>query len=233
MDPKSKYSSNVAVAYKEHLQDLARQDAALFPDGRVVLAGDNSTGSGDSANKKPDGDDDDFFKDAEALSASGSNRPATLGHLMQNRAASGSGSDSGSNRSLNTSPAKKPLGVKKVVATKASKLGAKKAEAQINFDEIEAKAKEEEKRLAQLELERMEQQMRDAELARERMLQQQQQKNAPPEPLRLGTGSGGINNVAANASKNAAISPTLDKEQQEALERLGMGFGRVNLNMAS
>ena len=217
-DPKSKYSSSVAISYKEQLKDLAQYDAELFPD-RVVLEQSEQDGQdADSAS----GQAQDFFNEAN-YSRPGS---ATLGNLMQQRTGSGSSIENAATNRV--SPPKKPIGVKKIAATKVSKLGAKKADIPINFDEIEAKAKEEEKRLAKLEMEKMEQQMRESELARERLIQQQkEQLSKAPEPIKV-TGGG----VGSKFGGISATSP-VDKEKDDVLERLGMGFGRVNFNSAT
>ncbi|KAI5366706.1 putative Arf GTPase activating protein [Septoria linicola] len=177
-DPKTKYTSNAAVKYKEELQRRVEADQKRNPDGIVIEdePGEEGAGSGTST---PANGEDDFFSswDKPAVKRS-SNPPSRTGTPSQAGRASpflnpGTANGNGLARPkspLNptgaeeTKPAvsravpsaarKTPIASKpkaNILGAKKNKLGAKKVDASaLDFDEAEKKAREEEERKAKL-----------------------------------------------------------------------------------
>ncbi|EPZ36273.1 ArfGap-domain-containing protein, partial [Rozella allomycis CSF55] len=134
-DPKSRYSSKMALQYKERLSELAKEDARSYP-SHVVL---NASHENENTKK---GESDDFFEtNSTEISRSGSK----IGlNTMTNQENKESEKFSLPLSGTPKTQTRKP---------KASRLGVKKATAGLSFDELEAKAKEEEELKKQKEME--------------------------------------------------------------------------------
>ena len=101
-------------------------------------------------------------------------------------------------------------------------LGAKKAAAPINFDEVEKKAQEEAAQAKTLELEeRKRQEEEQAKLEAEKLAAATSPKTKSPEVLSTS------NKPAASAPVNAAAKSKTPQGNTQDLERLGMGFKKL------
>lgn len=178
-DPKTKYTSNAAVKYKEELQRRVEADQKRNPETVVVEEEAGEEGSGSGASTPAANGDDDFFSswDKPAVKRS-SNPPSRTGTpnqagraspFLNPTAANGNGTarpksplnpaQSDENKpavskavpsaARKTTVASKPKA--NILGAKKTKLGAKKVDASaLDFDEAEKKAKEEEERKAKL-----------------------------------------------------------------------------------
>ncbi|KAF7717310.1 Arf GTPase activating protein [Penicillium ucsense] len=179
-DPKTKYTSNAAVKYKEELKRRAALDQQQYP-GEVVIT-DIPAGTPSDGSATPAGDqDDDFFSSWDKPSIKRpSNPPSRTGtppvvsrngspFLNAGTGANGARSKSPLSASEEKVASPAPTAIRAnsaarkttpgtaakkgsiLGAKKAPKLGAKKVVAsEIDFDEMERKAKEEAERIEKL-----------------------------------------------------------------------------------
>ncbi len=238
-DPKTKYTSNAAVKYKEELKKRAARDAKEYPEEVVI----NDAAEGAESGDTPAEEEDDFFSSwsrpaVKKLSPpiSRTATPPVVGRTPSPflnaqigkdtaRAASplAKGPDaeakpaasrittSAALRSSTTGPRKANiLGAKKVT----SKLGAKKigggGDITIDFDEAEKKAKEEAERIEKLGYDPNEEEAPAAKAAAGKTDSAAIISPTPVSPARGGYGS----------------SQAREKSAAE-VERLGMGIGRL------
>jgi ADP-ribosylation factor GTPase-activating protein 2/3 len=176
-DPKTKYTSNAAVKYKEELARRVQKDQEKYPDRVVVEDAADESGSGANT---PAAEPDDFFTSWDKPSIKRpSNPPSRTGTPSQagrtsspflNANANGNGTArpksplvEGASAAAPTPAASRavPSAARKttiaskpkanILGAKKTKLGAKKVDASaVDFDEAEKKAREEEERKAKL-----------------------------------------------------------------------------------
>ncbi|KAF9924947.1 ADP-ribosylation factor GTPase activating protein, ER-Golgi transport [Linnemannia zychae] len=214
-DAKTKYTSKVAVAYKEKLEQRKAEDAASNPGRMIPEAAKPAV----AAPVVVAADEDDFFntwnepkKPASGTSTltSSSTPPPVLGMA-----------GAGSPRAGLVRPQRSTLTPKKTTlgASKPMKLGVKKV-AGGSFEEAEARAKAEADRIAALGAEAAEQERLEKKAAAERAAQRaadlEYAKNQPKAAPQL------VNYYSANNAGNANA-----KANEEGLARLGMGMGRM------
>lgn len=175
-DPKTKYTSNAAVKYKEELARRVTKDQEKYPDSVVVEdAGDDTPGSG--ANRPAADSGDDFFSSWDKPTIkrpsnppSRTGTPSTVGRTgspFLNANANGNGTARPKSPLSPSEPAAAPAAraipsaarkttvaskpKANILGAKKTKLGAKKVDASaLDFDEAEKKAREEEERKAKL-----------------------------------------------------------------------------------
>ncbi|KAF9209796.1 ADP-ribosylation factor GTPase activating protein, ER-Golgi transport [Haplosporangium sp. Z 27] len=214
-DAKTKYTSKVAVAYKEKLELRKAEDAASNP-GRLIPESKEAI----KPVATPVADEDDFFNNwnepkkpssGTSTPTSSSTPPPVLGM---------GGATSSPQRAGLVRPQRSTLTPKKttVGASKPMKLGVKKVNGG-SFEEAEARAKAEADRIAALGAEAAEQERLEKKAAAERATQRaadlENSRNQPKAAPTL------VNYYQANAAGDVA------KANQDGLARLGMGMGRM------
>ncbi|OAQ32254.1 ArfGap-domain-containing protein [Linnemannia elongata AG-77] len=215
-DAKTKYTSKVAVAYKEKLEQRKVEDAASNPGRMIPEAAKPATATAPVAAAA---DEDDFFNtwNEPKKPTSGSSTPTSSSTPPPVLGMAGTASP----RAGLVRPARSTLTPKKttVGATKPMKLGVKKV-AGVSFEEAEARAKAEADRIAALGAEAAEQERLEkkaaAERAAQRVADQENARNHPKAAPQL------TNYYQANGAGNAST-----KANEDGLARLGMGMGRM------
>ncbi|KAG0029885.1 ADP-ribosylation factor GTPase activating protein, ER-Golgi transport [Podila clonocystis] len=217
-DAKTKYTSRVAIAYKEKLEQRKGEDMISNP-GRFI-----PEAAKPAAQTTTITNDDDFFntwnEPKKTPTSSGTSTPTSstppvvgLGGIASN--------SSSPQRTTLVRPQRSTLTPKKTTlgAAKPMKLGVKKV-AGVSFEEAEARAKAEADRIAALgaeaaEAERLEK-MAAAERAAQRAADVEAAKHQPEAAKTR------VNYYQANS---AGSTPA--KANDDGLARLGMGMGRM------
>ncbi|KAK3816237.1 MAG: GTPase-activating protein ZNF289 [Benniella sp.] len=214
-DAKTKYTSKVAVSYKEKLEQRKAEDAISNP-GRLVPESKDGAKSDTTTSTPAIADDDDFFNSwDEPKSSSGTSTPSSL------VTPAASAATTSTQRANLARPQRSTLTAKKttVGASKPMKLGVKKVGG-TSFEEAEARAKAEAERIAALGAEAAEQERLEKAAAAERAAQRAaDQENARNQPQAAPTL---VNYYQANTAGSATA-----KENDDGLARLGMGMGRM------
>ncbi|KIR41196.1 ADP-ribosylation factor GTPase-activating protein 2/3 [Cryptococcus deuterogattii 99/473] len=184
-DARARYTSRVANLYKEELAKRAQDDAARYPHG-IHIDGLELTPLASPA--KAAAADDDFFsswdkpapKPATQTASTKDAAPPSVGltrapvprtvtsSSLRSSTSSAPSSRPASASRLSSSTTTSTGAVPKVSKLGASKLGAKKAAAPIDFEEAQRKALEEEERLKQLAAENKKKEEEAAKAAKER-----------------------------------------------------------------
>ncbi|KAG0211309.1 ADP-ribosylation factor GTPase activating protein, ER-Golgi transport [Mortierella sp. GBA30] len=221
-DAKTKYTSKVAVAYKEKLEQRKAEDQISNP-GRLVPESNNIKPAITATANVAAADEDDFFNtwnepkkpsSGSSTPTSSSTPPPVLGMGPTPAAAA-------PQRVGLVRPQRSTLTAKKTTlgASKPMKLGVKKVTG-TSFEEAEARAKAEADRIAALGAEAAEQERLEKKAAEERAAQRaadlQNARNQPQAPQTR------VNYYQANTAGN-----TPAKANDEGLARLGMGMGRM------
>ncbi|KAF9194093.1 ADP-ribosylation factor GTPase activating protein, ER-Golgi transport [Haplosporangium sp. Z 767] len=226
-DAKTKYTSKIAVAYKEKLEqrkteDMASNPGRLIPETKDALKPATATTSAVI-------DADDFFNtwNEPKKPTSGTSTPTSSSTPPPVLGMGGSTSTTSSPQRVGlVRPQRSTLTPKKTTlgASKPMKLGVKKV-AGANFEEAEARAKAEAERIAALGAEAAEQERLEkkaaAERAAQRTAEMENARNQPKSAPSL------VNYYQANT---AGDSPA--KANNEGLARLGMGMGRMGFGAA-
>ncbi|ELR04116.1 hypothetical protein GMDG_01420 [Pseudogymnoascus destructans 20631-21] len=209
-DPKTKYTSNAAIKYKEELKKRAAKDAIEYPT-EVVITDVMGGGSTDGSSTPAGEPDDDFFSswDKPAIKRPTpparapppppySDAPAPASRAVHSSALRKSSAASGAPRRANVLGGKKP-----------TKLGAKKLGGGdvIDFDAAERKAKEEAERIEKLGYDP------EAEDVAKKTAANAESKVASPSPVTPGRGTYG--------------NPTPRERSGSDAEKLGMGMARL------
>ncbi|KAL0243718.1 hypothetical protein I308_105689 [Cryptococcus tetragattii IND107] len=183
-DARARYTSRVANLYKEELAKRAQDDAARYPHG-IHIDGLELTPLASPA--KAAAADDDFFSSWDKPAP----KPATQAVPTKDAASPSIGltrapvprtvTSSSLRSSTSSAPSSRPASASRLSSTTtstgavpkvsklgASKLGAKKAAAPIDFEEAQRKALEEEARLKQLAAENKKKEEEAAKAAKER-----------------------------------------------------------------
>ncbi|WVO24630.1 uncharacterized protein IAS62_005998 [Cryptococcus decagattii] len=183
-DARARYTSRVANLYKEELAKRAQDDAARYPHG-IHIDGLELTPLASPA--KAAAADDDFFSSWDKPAS----KPATQAASAKDAAPPSVGltrapvprtvTSSSLRSSTSSAPSSRPASASRLSSTTtstgavpkvsklgASKLGAKKAAAPIDFEEAQRKALEEEARLKQLAAENKKKEEEAAKAAKER-----------------------------------------------------------------
>ncbi|KAG0312258.1 ADP-ribosylation factor GTPase activating protein, ER-Golgi transport [Dissophora globulifera] len=213
-DAKTKYTSKVAVAYKEKLEQRKAEDAISNP-GRLVPETVEAVKPATPSTPAL-ADDDDFFNtwNEPKKPSSGTSTPTSSSTPPPSV---GLGPRAGLVR-----PQRSTLTPKKttVGASKPMKLGVKKVQG-VSFEEAEARAKAEADRIAALGAEAAEQERLEKKAAAERVAQRAaDQENARKNPQAAPTLT---NYYQSNAAANT---------NDDGLARLGMGMGRMGFGAA-
>ncbi|KAF9436578.1 ADP-ribosylation factor GTPase activating protein, ER-Golgi transport [Entomortierella beljakovae] len=214
-DAKTKYTSKVAVAYKEKLEQRKIEDEKINP-GRLIP-------EAKEAPKPVVADEDDFFntwnEPKKSASSSGSSTPASSSTPPPVLGMGGLSNTSSPQRTTLVRPQRSTLTAKKstVGAAKPMKLGAKKMN--VNFEEAEARARAEAERIAAMGEEAAEQERLEKLAAKEKAAQRatdlENSRNQPKAAPTL------TNYYQANTAGSVGNT------NQEGLSRLGMGMGRM------
>jgi len=237
-DPKAKYQSRPVLLYKEHLQKLVEEDIKKYPDKIVIEQTEDS-----ASETQPD-----FFSSWENKSKTDSKPNSPFSSNV-------SSPKSQSNSSLNTmSTAPAPIPMKlggnrapgSMLKTNKKSLGAKKATKGINFEEMAKRAKEEEEKRKQEEENRKKEMEKNAaaDPFKAQTMGLNENKNNNNSNNNNGFGSSGFGSSGFGSSgfgnsgfgnngfgKSGGFGSTtqkpLSKEEEDAMDRLGMGFGRM------
>ncbi|KAF9896113.1 ADP-ribosylation factor GTPase activating protein, ER-Golgi transport, partial [Lobosporangium transversale] len=219
-DAKTKYSSKVAIAYKEKLAQKVKEDMLAHP-GKHGLEqrSEDSNKSALSTSVPATNADDDFFENWNQPTKPSAN-PTSPQLVAPPSVGFGSGSLARTS-STASRPVKSTLtsARKTGTASKPMKLGAKKA-GTISFEEAEARARAEAERIEKIGF----------EAAEEERLQKLAAEKAREEAARVAAEGHGANSMnALNARTNYYQANTADKSRtsSEDMERLGMGMGRM------
>ncbi|KAG0239370.1 ADP-ribosylation factor GTPase activating protein, ER-Golgi transport [Mortierella sp. GBA43] len=217
-DAKTKYTSKIAVSYKEKLEQRKAEDEISNP-GRLIPEAKDAAKPAATTSAAAGADDDDFFNTwNEPKSASGSSTPASSSSTPP--PVVGMGATSSTQRTNLTRPQRSTLTAKKPTtgASKPMKLGVKKVGGD-SFEEAQARAKAEADRIAALGAEAAEQERLEklaaAERAAQRATEQENARNQPKAAPTL------VNYYQANNAGSAANT------NDDGLARLGMGMGRM------
>lgn len=246
-DPKTKYTSNAAVKYKEELQRRVEADHKRNPDGIVIEDEPGEEGSG-SGTSTPAASEDDFFSswDKPAVKRA-SNPPSRTGTpsqagraspFLNPGAANGNGMAARPKSPLNptgseevkpaasravpsaarkTAVASKPKA--NILGAKKTKLGAKKVDAStLDFDEAEKKAREEEERKAKLGYDPDDLTPSEASIAAKQPGAEASTIHQPT-PMSPGSRAGTFGN------------PKPRERSDSEMERLGMGVRKLGFGM--
>ncbi|KAF9910988.1 ADP-ribosylation factor GTPase activating protein, ER-Golgi transport [Lobosporangium transversale] len=216
-DAKTKYTSKIAIAYKEKLEQRKTEDAISNP-GRLIPEAKETVKTA-VVSASAAADDDDFFNtwNQPTKSSSGTSTP-TSSSTPPPVVGLGTSSTVSTPRTSLVRPQRSTLTPKKttVGASKPMKLGVKKVNGG-SFEEAENRAKAEAERIAALGAEAAEQERLEKLAAAERAAQRAADAaNAKKQPQ-----STLVNYYQANTAGEAA------KGDQEGLARLGMGMGRM------
>ncbi|KAG0351010.1 ADP-ribosylation factor GTPase activating protein, ER-Golgi transport [Podila minutissima] len=217
-DAKTKYTSRIAIAYKEKLEQRKTEDMISNP-GRFI-----SEAAKPAAQTTTITNDDDFFntwnEPKKTPTSSGTSTPTSstppvvgLGGIASN--------SSSPQRATLVRPQRSTLTPKKTTlgAAKPMKLGVKKV-AGVSFEEAEARAKAEADRIAALGAEAAEAERLEKKAAAERAAQRAADVEAAkrqPEAAKTR-----VNYYQANT---AGSTPAMAND--DGLARLGMGMGRM------
>ncbi|KAF9371784.1 ADP-ribosylation factor GTPase activating protein, ER-Golgi transport [Podila verticillata] len=217
-DAKTKYTSRVAIAYKEKLEQRKAEDMISNP-GRFI-----SEATKPAAQTTTITNDDDFFntwnEPKKTPTSSGTSTPTSstppvvgLGGIASN--------SSSPQRTTLVRPQRSTLTPKKTTlgAAKPMKLGVKKV-AGVSFEEAEARANAEADRIAALGAEAAEAERLEKKAAAERAAQRAADVEAAkhqPEAAKTR-----VNYYQANTAGS-----TVAKANDDGLARLGMGMGRM------
>ncbi|KAI9236138.1 MAG: hypothetical protein BYD32DRAFT_419462 [Podila humilis] len=218
-DAKTKYTSRVAIAYKEKLEQRKAEDMISNP-GRFIPEAAKPVAQTTTITN----DDDDFFntwnEPKKTPTSSGTSTPTSstppvvgLGGIASN--------SSSPQRTTLVRPQRSTLTPKKTTlgAAKPMKLGVKKV-AGVSFEEAEARAKAEADRIAALGAEAAEAERLEKKAAAERAAQRAADVEAAkhqPEAAKTR-----VNYYQANTAGS-----TVAKANDDGLARLGMGMGRM------
>jgi len=243
-DPKAKYQSRPVLLYKEHLQKLVEEDIKKYPDKIVI----------EQTEDVQHDVQQDFFSNRENKTKNGS---ITSSSFNSNPSTPTSQSSSNLN-TISTAPAPIPmkLGGNRVPGSmlKSNKksLGAKKASKGINFEEMAKRAKEEEEKRKQEEEQKKKEMEKNATsdpfktqtIGLKNSINDNNNNNNNNKSNNNGFGNNGFwnngfgNNSFGNSFRNNGFSKSggftntsnqkLSKEEEEAMDRLGMGFGKMN-----
>ncbi|KAG0052402.1 ADP-ribosylation factor GTPase activating protein, ER-Golgi transport [Gryganskiella cystojenkinii] len=227
-DAKTKYTSKVAIAYKEKLEQRKAEDAASNPDRMIPEAAKPATPVVTPAAAAAD--DDDFFNNwnEPKKPSSGTSTPTSSSTPPPVVGLGGSTTSSPQRVGL-VRPQRSTLTPKKTTlgASKPMKLGVKKVGG-ANFEEAEARAKAEAERIAMLGAEAAEQERLEKKAAADRAaqraadLQNAAANNNRPQAAPVRTNYYQSNTAGSSASK----------ANDEGLARLGMGMGRMGFGAA-
>ncbi|KAF9963469.1 ADP-ribosylation factor GTPase activating protein, ER-Golgi transport [Modicella reniformis] len=209
-DAKTKYTSKIAVTYKEKLEQRKAEDAISNP-GRLIPESKEAANPAAASTPADAGaGGDDFFNTwDEPKSSSGTSTPVV--------SAGGSTQRAGLTR-----PQRSTLTAKKTTmgASKPMKLGVKKVNG-VSFEEAETRAKAEAERIVALGAEAAEQERLEKQAAAERATQRAAElKNARNQPK--ASPSTPVSYYQANTSGMASA-----KANDDGMARLGMGMGRM------
>ncbi|KAF9429647.1 ADP-ribosylation factor GTPase activating protein, ER-Golgi transport [Podila epigama] len=221
-DGKTKYTSRIAVAYKEKLEQRKAEDMISNP-GRFI---GEPAKPAVAAQTLSVANDDDFFntwnEPKKTPTSSGTSTPTSSTPPVVGLGGVGSSTTSSPQRTTIVRPQRSTLTPKKTTlgATKPMKLGVKKV-AGVSFEEAEARAKAEADRIAALgaeaaEAERLEKQAA-AERTAHRAAELEAAKNQPAQAAKTR-----VNYYQANSAGSASA-----QSNDEGLSRLGMGMGRM------
>jgi len=238
-DPKAKYQSRPVLVYKDYLQKLVEEDIKKYPDKIVI----------EQTEETPQEPQQDFFSSWEnkskdsSVSASPFNSNTTT-------------PKSQSNSSLNAMSAPAPIPMKlggnrapgSMLKSNKKSLGAKKATKGINFEEMAKRAKEEEEKRKKEEEERKKEMEKNAaaDPFKAQTMGLNESKNSSNKSSNsnlnnngFGNNGFGNNGFGNNGFGNNGFGKTggfgsttqqkpLSKEEENAMDRLGMGFGRMS-----
>ncbi|KAG0336013.1 coiled-coil domain-containing protein mad1 [Podila humilis] len=216
-DAKTKYTSRVAITYKEKLEQRKAEDAASNP-GRFIPEATRTTTQTPTITN-----DDDFFntwnEPKKTPTSSGTSTPTSSTPPVVGMG--GLASSSSPQRTTIVRPQRSTLTPKKSAlgAAKPMKLGVKKV-AGVNFEEAEARAKAEADRIAVMGAEAAEAERLEKKAAAERAAQRATDlQNAKNQPEAAKTR---VNYYQANSAGNTPV-----QSNDDGLSRLGMGMGRM------
>ncbi|KAF9301255.1 ADP-ribosylation factor GTPase activating protein, ER-Golgi transport [Mortierella antarctica] len=217
-DAKTKYTSRIAIAYKEKLEQRKAEDMISNP-GRFI-----SEAAKPAAQTTTITNDDDFFntwnEPKKTPTSSGTSTPTSSTPPVVGLSGIASNSSSPQRTTL-VRPQRSTLTPKKTTlgAAKPMKLGVKKV-AGVSFEEAEARAKAEADRIAALGAEAAEAERLEKKAAAERAAQRAADVEAAkrqPEAAKTR-----VNYYQANT---AGSTPAMAND--DGLARLGMGMGRM------
>ncbi|KAF9575229.1 ADP-ribosylation factor GTPase activating protein, ER-Golgi transport [Mortierella alpina] len=219
-DAKTKYTSKVALAYKEKLEQRKQEDMISNP-GRMIPEIKSATPAATAAAA----DEDDFFNtwNEPKKPSSGSSTPVSSSTPPP---VLGMGATSSPQRTNMVRPQRSTLTAKKTTlgASKPMKLGVKKV-AGGSFEEAEARAKAEADRIAALGAEAAEQERLEKKAAADRAAQRAAElENNRHQPQAAQTR---VNYYQANTAGNTPV-----RANDDGLARLGMGMGRMGFGAA-
>ncbi|OUM60905.1 hypothetical protein PIROE2DRAFT_69678 [Piromyces sp. E2] len=232
-DPKAKYQSRPVLLYKEHLQKLVEEDIKKYPDKIVI----------EQSEEAPQEAQQDFFTTWENKSKDSSLNSSPFSSNI-------STPKSQSSSSLNNMAAPAPIPMKlggnrtagSMLKSNKKSLGAKKATKGINFEEMAKRAKEEEEKRKKEEEERKKEMEKNAAAdpfkAQTMGLNDNNNNNNKTTNNNLnnngfgnsGFGNSGFGNNGFGKSGgfgSTSAQKPLSKEEEDAMDRLGMGFGRM------
>ncbi|KAF9159445.1 ADP-ribosylation factor GTPase activating protein, ER-Golgi transport [Actinomortierella ambigua] len=261
-DAKTKYTSKTAETYKVKLAQKAKEDAMVHP-GKVVADHHSEESKLSSATMTPSSvaEDNDFFntwnqpksKPTTPRTPTTPSGPPVVG-LGMGMASSRTGSSSsllsndttpGSTTTTTTAsrtaanrPVKSTLvsARKTGPAAKPMKLGVKRAEGGVSFEEAERRAKAEAVRIAQIGAEAAEEERRQRQEAEETAAAARRQRELLSGAAGGPGGGVGVDQNGAGAARSSYYQAnTADKGTRvssEEMERLGMGMGRMGFGAA-
>ncbi|KAF9585669.1 ADP-ribosylation factor GTPase activating protein, ER-Golgi transport [Lunasporangiospora selenospora] len=229
-DAKTKYTSRVAISYKEKLEQRKAEDLINNPGRLIPESKGPPKPAAQTSSALAMADDDDFFNSWDepkkaSSSSSGSSTPASSS-TPPPVVGLGGASTSSPQRTTIVRPQRSTLTPKKTTlgASKPMKLGVKKV-ADGNFEAAEARARAEAERVAALGAEAAEQERQEkkaaAERAAERANELENAKNQPAAAKTL------VNYYQANGAGSADATSNGD-----SMARLGMGMGRMGFGAA-
>lgn len=220
-DARARYTSRTAGLYKEEIERKKREDASKYPDG-IHIDGLDLSGAPATGTSTPDAGADDFFSswDKEAPKAAAAKPAASGAPPSIGAARTTSQPRTVTSSSLRSTPAARPAAASRLSssststaskpmtlgAPKASKLGAKKANTTINFEEAQKRAQEEEERVKRLGYDRK----REEE---ERAVREAEQKR--------------MRELTASAASSRSATPVTRTREVEKPAPVKMGFGQI------
>jgi len=227
-DPKAKYQSRPVLLYKDHLQKLVEEDIKKYPDKIVI----EQTDDNQQENQQ------DFFSSWENKSKNSSISNSPLGSNVSTPKSQ----SSSSLNAMSSAPAPIPMKLGgnrtpgSMLKSNKKSLGAKKATKGINFEEMAKRAKEEEEKRKQEEEERKKEMEKNAAAdpfkAQTMGLNENKNNNdkGTNNSINNGFGNNGFGNNGFGKTGGFGSTPQkpLSKEEENAMDRLGMGFGRMN-----
>jgi len=234
-DPKAKYQSRPVLLYKEHLQKLVEEDIKKYPD-KIVIEQTEET------SQEPQ---QDFFSSWENKSK---NNSVGSSPFSSNITTPKSQSNSSLN-AISTAPAPIPMKLGgnrapgSMLKTNKKSLGAKKATKGINFEEMAKRAKEEEEKRKQEEENKKKEMEKNAaadpfKAQTMGLNENKSNNNNSNNNNNKGFGNSGFGNSGfgnngfgsngfGSSGGFGSTTQKLSKEEEDAMDRLGMGFGRM------